>query len=264
MGAIFDTHAHYTSKAFSANRKELLAGLPGQGGAMVLTCGTDLQSSEANLALAEKYDWMYAAAGIHPESLIEKDSSTVAQYSGDWRTEMRAMEPLFDKKKVVAVGEVGLDYHWPIPKDEQYALFEAEIRFALERGLPLSVHDREAHAETYELLRKYKPKAVLHSYSGAAEDLKWLCAQGVYIGFSGVVTFKNARKVVEVAAAVPDEFLLLETDCPYMAPEPFRGKKSNSAMIHYTAAKIAQIRGCKVEYVLKMSLNLRSYGWMRM
>lgn len=252
---IFDTHAHYTSGAFNHNRGDLLAGLPQKGVALAITCGTDLGSSEENLELAKKYDWMYVAVGIHPESLIEEDATTRTRFGGDWRAEMKAMEPLYDHQKVVAVGEVGLDHHWPVPRDEQYALFEAEIRFAMDRNLPLSIHDREAHAEIYSLLRKYKPKAVLHSFSGSAEDIKWLCAQGLYIGFSGVVTFKNARKTVEAAAAVPDEYLLLETDCPYMAPEPFRGKKSDSSMIQYTAARIAEIRGCTTERILKLALE---------
>lgn len=252
---IFDTHAHYTSGAFNQNREELLESLPQEGVALVLTCGTDLGSSRENLALARNYDWMYVAAGIHPESLIEDDTTTTLQFKGDWRAEMKAMAPLFEDEKVVAVGEIGLDHHWPIPKNEQYELFEAEIRFAMERELPLSIHDREAHSEVYTLLKKYRPKGILHSYSGSGEDVKWLCNQGIYIGFSGVVTFKNARKTVEAAAAVPDEFLLLETDCPYMAPEPFRGRKSNSAMIRYTAARIAEIRGTDVDSILKLSLE---------
>lgn len=252
---IFDTHAHYTAEAFAQNRAQLLGALPQQGVALVLTCGTDLGSSRENLALARQYNWMYTAAGIHPQSIIEEDSTTTTLFKGDWRAELKALEPLFDDKKVVAVGEVGLDHHWPVPKDEQLALFEAQIKFAMERELPLSIHDREAHAEMYSLLKKYKPKGVLHSYSGAAEDVKWLCAQGMYIGFSGVVTFKNARKTVEAAAAVPNEYLLLETDCPYMAPEPFRGKKSDSSMIHYISAKIAEIRGTSTETILKQSLE---------
>ena len=252
---IFDTHAHYTSEAFDQNRDELLADLPRQGVALALICGTDLGSSLENVALAKQFQWMYAAVGIHPESLIEDEATTLSRFKGDWRAELKAMDALLDEEKVVAVGEVGLDYHWPIPKDEQMALFEAEIKIAMERDLPLSIHDREAHGEIYAMLKKYKPKGVLHSYSGSAEDVKWLCQQGIYIGFSGVVTFKNARKTVEAAAAVPDEYLLLETDCPYMAPEPFRGKQSNSAMIQYTAARIAEIRGVETEHILKLALE---------
>lgn len=252
---IFDTHAHYNSGAFNQNRFELLDSLPQQGVALVVNCGTDLDSSQKSIEMARRYGWMYVAAGIHPQSLIEDDSSTTRRFGGDWKAEMAAIAPLYDDPKVVAVGEVGLDHHWPVPKDAQLELFEAEIRCAMERDLPVIIHDREAHAETYALLKKYKPKGVLHSYSGSAEDVKWLCAQGMYIGFTGVVTFKNARHPLQAAAAVPDEYLLLETDCPYMAPEPFRGNKSNSAMIQYTAAKIAQARGVESEVLLKMTLE---------
>lgn len=252
---IFDTHAHYTANAFDKNREKLLKSLPAAGVALVLDCGTDLASSEASLQLAEQYDWFYTAAGIHPQSLIEEDTSTLAQFKGNWKAEMQAMENLYQNPKVVAVGECGLDHHWPVPKEAQLALFEAEIRTAIELDLPLIVHDREAHAETYALLKKYKPKGVLHSYSGSAEDVKWLVAQGMYIGFTGVVTFKNARRPLEASVAVPPEFLLLETDCPYMAPEPLRGRVSNSGMIVHTAAKIAEARGILLEDLLRRTLE---------
>jgi TatD DNase family protein len=250
---IFDTHAHYTSGAFNQNRTELLNSLPGAGVALVVDCGTDLARSRASLALAEQYPWFYTAAGIHPESIIEDDASTNTQFGGDWAAEMRAIEPLYETPTVVAVGECGLDHHWPVPEDAQLALFEAEIKCAMEHDLPIIVHDREAHAEVYALLKKYKPKGVLHAYSGSAEDVKWLCAQGMYIGFTGVVTFKNARRPLETCAVVPPEYLLLETDCPYMAPEPFRGKKSNSGMIAHTAARVAEERGVETEDLLRQT-----------
>ena len=252
---IFDTHAHYTSGAFNSDRDDVLESLPKEGVALVVNCGTDLDSSEASLALAKKYGWIYAAAGIHPESIIEDDSSTTLRFKGDWQAEMKAIDSLYDDPKVVAVGEVGLDHHWPVPRDAQLALFETEIRCALEHDLPVIVHDREAHAEVYALLKKYKPKGVLHAYSGSAEDVRWLCKQGMHMGFTGVVTFKNARRPLEAAAAVPDEYLLLETDCPYMAPVPFRGKKSNSAMIRHTAEKIAEVRGQDANDILKMTME---------
>ena len=247
---IFDTHAHYTATAFGRDRDELLAALPGRGVALVVNCGTDLVTSQAAVALAERYDYFYAAAGIHPESLIEDDAATNARFGGDWRAEMAAIAPLHAHPKVVAVGEVGLDHHWPVPAEAQLALFEAHIRLALELDLPLIVHDREAHAETYALLKKYRPKAVLHAYSGSAEDLRWLCAQGIYIGFTGVVTFKNARRPLEAAAAVPDEYLLLETDCPYMAPEPVRGTRNDSRNIVHVAAYIGTLWDMDAQAVL--------------
>lgn len=252
---IFDTHAHYTSGSFNKNRDQLLQSLPGQGVALVLDCGTDLASSKASLALANQYPWMYTAAGIHPTSLIEDDSSTTLAFQGNWQAELEQLKPLLAEQKVVALGECGLDHHWPVPEEAQLSLFEAQIQLALELDMPLIIHDREAHAETYALLKKYKPKGVLHSFSGSAEDAKWLTAQGIYIGFTGVVTFKNARRPLEAAAAVPLDMLLLETDCPYMAPEPYRGKQSNSSMILYTAEKIAQARGINRDTLLAQTLE---------
>lgn len=253
---IFDTHAHYVSESFDENR-ELLLGqlLPQQGVGLIVDCGTDLDTSRESLELARRYDYVFAAAGIHPQSLIEEEGSTLARFKGDWKAELKALMPVFEQEKVVAIGECGLDHYWPVPRQEQLELFEAQIRLGLELDLPLVMHDREAHGEMYALLKKYKPRGVLHSYSGSAEDVKWLAQQGIYFGFTGVVTFKNARVPLEAAAAVPDELLLLETDCPYMAPVPFRGKQSNSGMIQYTAAKVAEIRGLEPEALLKMTME---------
>lgn len=252
---IFDTHAHYTSKSFDANRAEIMEQLPQQGVALVVDCGVDLQSSLDSLALADEYSWVYSAVGIHPTSLIEEDSSTIQEFGGDWKTELKRITPLLEKKKTVAVGECGLDNHWPVPREEQLELFEAQIRLAMEHDKPLIIHDREAHADIYMLLKKYKPKGVLHSFSGSAEDVKWLTAQGIYIGFTGVLTFKNARRPLEAALAVPEDKLLFETDCPYMAPEPFRGKQSNSGMIRYTAARLAAAKEVEVEKLLRQSME---------
>ncbi len=252
-GPIFDTHAHYTSGSFNANRAELLAALPGMGVALVLDQATDLASAEASLALAEQIPWLYTAVGIHPESLIEDDASTVARFRGDWRAELAEIEKLLAHPKVVAVGEVGLDHHWPVPREAQLELFEAQILLAQKHGLPLSIHDREAHAEVYALLKKHRPRAVLHAYSGSAEDAAWLCGQGVYLGFAGPVTFKNAKRPREAAAAVPQDYLLLETDCPYMAPEPYRGRQCHSGLIVKTAEKIAEIRGSSTGEMLRLA-----------
>lgn len=252
---IFDTHAHYTAGAFKKDREALLQSMQEKGVAHIVDCGTDLDTSLQSIKLAEMFPWMYASAGIHPQSLIEEDASTIKRFKGNWRHEMSEIAPLYENPKVVAVGECGLDHHWPVPAEAQLELFEASIKTALEQDLPIIVHDREAHAETYALLKKYKPKGVLHSFSGSAEDAKWLCAQGMYIGFTGVVTFKNARRPLESAASVPIEYLLLETDCPYMAPEPLRGKRSDSSMIQHTAAKIAQERNMDTQDLLRHTLE---------
>lgn len=250
---IFDTHAHYTADAFDADRAELLAALPARGIVGVVDCGTDLSTSLASLALARQHDWFYTAAGIHPESLTDENASTLTRFGGDWQAEMAAIAPLYDDARVVAVGECGLDYHWPIPKDAQLALFEAELRLACERDLPIIVHDREAHADTYALLKKYRPRGVVHCYSGSAEDVRWLTAQGLHIGFGGVVTFKNARRALAAAAAVPPELLLLETDCPYMAPVPHRGERNDSSLLPAVAETLAALRGTDAETLARQT-----------
>lgn len=198
MTNIFDTHAHYSSRQFDADRDAVMRAL-GEGGVVgVLECATHSGDAAAVLELAHKYPFVHAALGIHPESLGEEDAATVATYHGDWRAELAAMRPLFDDPAVIAVGEIGLDHHWPLPAQEQYDLFEAQLQLAQELDLPVSVHDREAHAEMYELLRQYRPRGVLHCYSGSAEDAAWLTAQGMALGFGGAVTYKGAKRAAKV------------------------------------------------------------------
>lgn len=242
-GPIFDTHAHYLSRQFDPDRRETLAGLPGQGVTGVVECATDYVTSVAALELARRIPWMWAALGVHPESLIQSDASTLYQFKGDWQAELAAIRPLYEDEKAVAVGECGLDHHWPVPKDAQLALFEAEIKTALELDKPIIVHDREAHAETYALLKRYRPKGVVHCFSGSAEDALALVKQGLYIGLGGAVTFKGAKRSAKVIQALPLEFLVLETDCPYQAPEPCRGRRCHSGLITYTGAFIAALKG---------------------
>lgn len=249
MYSIFDTHAHYTSHQFDEDRDALLRDLPGRGVVGVVECATDYDTSRACLALAEQYPYVYAALGIHPESLIEEDASTLTRFGGDWAAELAAIRPLFDHPRAVAVGECGLDYHWPIPKDAQLELFEAHLKLALELDKPIIVHDRQAHADTYALLRQYKPKGVVHCFSGSAEDALALAQQGMYIGFGGALTFKGAKRAVKAAAALPLEHILLETDCPYMAPEPCRGQRCDSGLIAHTGEFLAQIRGVSPDVI---------------
>ena len=253
MTNIFDTHAHYCSHRFDSDRAALMAALPAGGVVGVLECATHSGDARAVLALAHEYPFVHAALGIHPESLIEEDAATVAVYHGDWRAELAALRPLFDDPAVIAVGEIGLDHHWPVPAGEQYALFEAQLTLAAELGLPCSIHDREAHGEMYELLRRHKPKGVLHCYSGSADDAKWLAAQGMYFGFGGSSTYKNARRARETLAAIPHAQVLLETDCPYMAPEPVRGSRNDSRNIAYVAAAIGEVWGMPAQDVLDLT-----------
>lgn len=198
IGPIFDTHAHYSARAFDPDRFALLDSLPSQGVVGVCEQATHSGDAPRCLELAHRYPWVYAAIGIHPESLLpaadcgpEGAAPTITEYGGDWAAEMRALAPFYDDPKVVAVGECGWNYHWPVPKDAQLALFEAELRLSLELGKPIIVHDRQAHADVYRLLKQYRPAGVLHCYSGSAEDAVWLAEQGMLLGFGGACTFKG-------------------------------------------------------------------------
>lgn len=231
---IFDSHAHYDDPAFDEDREEFLAALPGLGVYHAINCGADLASSKKAIALAAKYPYLHAAAGIHPEE--------GNKLPADW---LNQLELLLTQPKVVAVGEIGLDYHFDEnpPRDVQKSIFIKQIELAKAHNLPIIVHDREAHGDTMEILEQYKPKGVVHCFSGSVEMAKEVLKLGMYIGLGGAVTFKNARVPVEVAKMVPDDRLVLETDCPYMAPAPFRGKRNDSSLIAYTAERIAEIRG---------------------
>ncbi|MGN0662620.1 MAG: TatD family hydrolase [Faecalibacterium sp.] len=255
-GPIFDTHAHYCSRAFDADREDVLRALPAQGVVGVCEQATHSGDAPRCVELAHRYPWVWAAVGIHPESLLpaadcgaEGPAPTVSVYGGDWAAEMRALLPFYDDPKVVAVGECGLDYHWPVPKDAQLALFEAELRLALELDKPIIVHDRQAHADVYALLKKYRPKGILHCFSGSAEDALWLAQQGMMIGFGGACTFRGAKRAVKALEALPLEAIVLETDCPYMAPEPLRGRRCDSSMIAHVGAFLAQHKGLAPEEV---------------
>lgn len=237
---IFDTHAHYDDSAFDEDRDALLKELPGLGVHSVINCGCDLKSTQKSLELAEKYEYFYFAAGIHP-SEINKNAEA----------ELEEIKKLCGTEKCVAVGEIGLDYHYDfVPREKQLDFFERQLDFANAAGLPVIIHDREAHEDTMRLLQKYRPKGVLHCFSGSVETAKEIIKLGMYIGLGGAVTFKNARKPLEAAAFVPADRLLLETDCPYMSPVPFRGKRCSSEMTAYTAEKIAEVRGVEVQRLI--------------
>lgn len=236
---IFDTHAHYDDVRFDGIREGLLRELHRNGVENIITCAVDGNSAKATLALAEKYGFVFAAVGIHPENL-------------ESRTEIEEIRKLAAHKKCVAIGEIGLDYYYTQEnKPEQRAVFEKQVILANELNLPVIVHDREAHADTLEILKKHKPKGVLHCFSGSAEMAKEILKIGMYIGVGGSVTFKNARKLPDVVKEIPGDRLLLETDCPYLCPEPYRGKLCHSGYITLTAAKIAEIRSADRDDVLR-------------
>lgn len=243
---IFDSHAHYDDDAFNEDRAELLSGLPEQGVCRVLNVGADLQGCYDAVELAAKYPYIYAAVGIHPECVRDTSADSLEK-----------VESLLAEPKVVAVGEIGLDYHFDdnAPREEQIRYFEAQLELAARHGLPVVIHDRDAHGDTMDILRKYKPRGVLHCFSGSVEMAREIVKLGMYIGLGGAVTFKNARVPVEVAADLPLDRILMETDAPYMAPVPFRGKRCHSALIAHTAARVAEIRGISTEEVLRASMR---------
>lgn len=232
LNNIFDSHAHYNDKSFREDMDSILSSLREKGVSGVINCGTDLDSSIISSFLSEQYDFVYFAAGIHPEDCGDKPL-----------TDLEGIKKLLRHKKCVAVGEIGLDFHWPEPsKETQLRFFEEQLKIAKEYDKPVIIHDREAHAGTLELIKKYRPKGVLHCFSGSVETMREVVSLGMHIGLGGAVTFKNAKKNVEVAKAVPENRLLLETDCPYMAPVPFRGQRNDSSLIAYTAEFIAKLR----------------------
>lgn len=240
---IFDSHAHYDDERFSADAGELLSSFPENGIIGVVTCGVNVPTSKKSIELAEEYDFIYAAVGFHglnTEDLTE-------DYIGD-------IKNLAGKNKVVAIGEIGLDYHYEKEsREKQLEVFENQIILANELELPIIVHDREAHEDTMNLLKKHKPKGVVHCFSGSAEMAKEVLKLGMYIGLGGAVTFKNAVKPVEVAKMIPNDRLLVETDAPYMSPVPFRGKRCTSLLIPYTAERLAEIRGNTAQEILNMT-----------
>ena len=239
---IFDSHAHYDDEAFDQDRGEILRNLPAPGICRIVNVGADLQGCRDAVALAAAYPYIYAGVGIHPECVNDTPDEALNE-----------VETLLDAPKVVAVGEIGLDYHFEdnAPREVQREWFAKQLALANRRGFPVIVHDRDAHGDTMELLCKYRPKGVVHCFSGSVEMMREVVRLGMYIGLGGAVTFKNARVPVEVAAAVPLDHLLLETDAPYMAPVPYRGKRCDSSMIAKTAERIAEIRQMPVEELLK-------------
>ena len=244
---LFDTHAHYNDDAFDQNRKGLLDALPDAGVGAVVIPGVDVESSRSALALAESRPWLFAAAGIHPEDCA---GCTAADFS--------AIRDLCREKKVVAIGEIGLDYYWAEnpPKEFQQMVFRRQLELALELELPVIVHDREAHQDCLSIVREHpQVTGVYHCYSGSLEDAKVLVKLGWMLSFTGVITYKNARKAPDILRWLPLERLMLETDAPYMAPVPFRGKRNDSGYVHLVAETIAQVKGVPPEEVAAVTLE---------
>ena len=244
---LFDTHAHMDDRAFDDDRGELLSRLPEAGIGLLMNPGCSLASSRAACALAKEYDYIYAAVGSHPDAAAEVSPEVLEAY--------RAL--VRENPKVKAIGEIGLDYHYEdVPREIQKEAFRAQMALATELDLPVIVHEREAHADGMAIVREFPTvTGVFHCYSGSLEMAKELVSLGWYIGFTGVLTFKNARKALEVAAGLPLDRIVLETDCPYMSPEPFRGKRNDPGKLYRMAQALASLRGLSEEDVQRITLE---------
>ena len=238
---LFDTHAHLDDRAFDTDRSELLSSLPGQGLSLVMNPGCSLTSSQNVDRLTREYDYLYGAVGSHPDACDEVNGEVLEIYRRICRK----------NPKIKAIGEIGLDYHYEdIPRDIQQQAFRLQMDLARELSLPAIVHDRDAHGDAMAIVAEFpEVTGVFHCYSGSVELAQWLIDRGWYIGFTGVLTFKNARRAVEVAEAIPLERIVLETDCPYMAPEPFRGNRNDPGKLYRMAERLAEIRGRSVDEI---------------
>ena len=240
---IFDTHAHYLKRDFGDERDKVLDELPAKNVERVLAIGCGLDEFEEVSGIINRYDYIYGAFGVHPE-YAENLPQNFTEH----------IENALKQQKAVALGEFGLDYHYNDQnKDIQREVFIAQLKLAQKLDLPVIIHSRDACADTMEILREYKPRGVMHCFSYSAETAEEVVRLGMYIGFTGVLTFKNAKKALAACEAIPIDRLLLETDCPYMAPEPFRGKRCDSSMIEFTAAKMAEIKGVSAEEMIEIA-----------
>lgn len=232
-----DTHAHYDAEEFDADRDELLTQLFAESVDSIITMGCSLKSSAAALKLAEKYERMYAAVGIHPEDCENLPDDYISQ-----------IKTLAANKKVRAIGEIGLDYHYDgFSREKQIACFKEQLKLAQELDFPVVIHSRDATKDTLDILAEYRPRGVVHCFSGSAETAREILRLGLMISFTGVLTLKNAKKAVEACEVIPLDRIMLETDCPYMSPVPHRGERCDSSMVRFTAEKLAQIKGISTD-----------------
>jgi len=244
---IFDSHAHYDDEAFNEDREEVIEEIRNSGVVGVLNCGSSLEAARSSLELSQKYEFFYAAVGIHPEYADTVDEKVIEE-----------LRDMAKNSKVRAIGEIGLDYYYEEnpERDVQKKAFREQMKLAEKLDLPVVIHDRDAHEDTLNIMKEFpKVKGVVHCFSGSVEFARECLKLGYYIGFTGVITFKNAKKIIEVANEVPNNRILLETDCPYMAPAPFRGKRNKSDYIRYIAEKLAEIKGITSEELLVNTNN---------
>lgn len=242
---IFETHAHYLKEDFGDDLIPLLESMPQHGIEKIIAVGYDLASSAEETALAHSFDYVYAAAGVHPENCYNLPQ--------DW---LQRLEEMLADEKVCALGEIGLDYHYDnTDKAVQAEVFSQQLQLAQRLDLPVIIHSRDACEDTMKILKQYKSRGVVHCFSGSAETAAEVVKLGMYVGFTGVLTFKNAKKALAACAAVPIDRLLLETDCPYMAPVPHRGQRCDSTMLRFTAAKMAEIKGVSTEEMIEIAAD---------
>ena len=242
---IFDTHAHYDDKAFDEDRYELLDAMAKNDVKYIINQGTDVETSKFSIALAEKYDYVYAAVGIHPEEIYKEESVT-------------EIKKLIPHEKIVAIGEIGLDYHYDnTNKEDQLKYFIEQLNLANEVNLPVVVHSRDAQKDTLDTLKNIKinNNGVIHCFSGSLESAKEFLKLGYYLGFDGPITFKNAKNALEVLEYMPLDKILIETDAPYLTPTPFRGERNNSMYLTYVINKIAEIKKIPPEEVANITMN---------
>lgn len=242
MIKITDTHAHYDDEAFDSDRDELLTRLFAESCEKIVSLGCNIEKSRFNLKLAEKYDNLYAAVGVHPENVDDVGEN----YLDELRT-------LAAHPKAGAIGEIGLDYHWEgFDKEKQMRFFREQLALANELDMPVCVHTRDCTKDALDILREYRPKGVMHCFSGSIETAREILSLGMMISFTGLLTFRNAKKAAEAAAYIPLDRIMLETDCPYMAPVPHRGERNHSGLLLHTAEKLAEIKGLTVEETVRI------------
>lgn len=244
---LFDTHAHYDSEAFDHDRMEVLSALPEQGVELILNPGCDVASSRIAVSLAETFPHVYAAVGVHPSDCGNWNDETIPQ-----------LKELAAHPKVRAIGEIGLDYYWEDnpPREFQQDVFRRQMELARSLSLPVIIHDREAHRDCLDIVRSYPDvTGVYHCYSGSLEDAKVLVKLGWMLSFTGVVTYKNARRALEVIDWLPMDRIMIETDSPYLTPVPFRGKRNDSGYVHLVAETIARVKGMDADEVARIALE---------
>ena len=241
---LFDTHAHLNDPVFDEDRDALITSLPEQGVGLVMNPGCSYENSLQAIEIAEKYPFIYAAVGTHPDTAQEVDEELIDRY-----------RKLCSHEKVKAIGEIGVDYYYEtIPREIQLQAFRLQMELARETGLPVIIHERDAHDDGMRMIKEFPDvTGVFHCYSGSAEMARQLVNMGWYIGFTGVLTFKNARKAVETAQSIPLDRIVLETDCPFMAPEPFRGKRNHPGYLYRMAERLAELRGLSVEEIQEIT-----------